>query len=532
MVWLLAATGLRATGGSIETLDGRKLSGDITFAGEGIKIGTNVVALTNLLSADFLADTDDDKTSGGKGTGLLGFYFSGTNFDGASLVRIDEGIDFDWPAGEALPGFLTERFSVVWSGEVEPPSSGEYRFHIATSGTTALDIDGRKVWASTGATAATPRASEPVRMTAGRRHALKLSLAASGATQARLTWSGPGFSERAIPRSRLHPTNAIPPYTSTATGSAGLLGTYYRGAGFSGTGISRVDESVNFTWTDRDPLPGLSRTNLSVRWTGRVRPEHTEEYTFHVTTDERVRLWVDDKLLVQRTEQLWLSESKGSIGLIAGEPVSIRLEMTSQNGDAIARLAWSSASTAKTNIPAGNLSPAWPSPNLLSEERIPAGVLFRNGTFIAAPIERGNDTSVRIAGRLKGITVTTPNIARLYFHSVHRTAEERVPRGQSGVLLARGEFVEGDFRGFDGRRVRMDSVLFGSRNHEVRKEALAVTLRDASTNRAPFQLTLRDRSSIRADSLRIEPGNIVARDTHAGLIRATANEVRTIRRRQ
>ena len=44
----------------------------------------------------------------------------------------------------------------------------------------------------------------------------------------------------------------------------------------------------------------MSADTFSVRWTGQVQPQFGETYTFHVTADDGVRLWVRGQLLIDR----------------------------------------------------------------------------------------------------------------------------------------------------------------------------------------------------------------------------------------
>ena len=523
--------------GSVETLEGHRLPGEITLSAGAVLASTStnpptVVPWTNLLSADFTTTSGDAPGTTGSGNGALGIYSAGTNWDGAPFVRLDETLDLDWAAGDAAPGIPHERFSVVWCGELEPTVTGEYQFNLAADDSASLQLDGKDVLRVSSAREET---SPTLRLEGGHRHLLKLTLVnAAGPAQVRLSWSGPGFSKRPVPRDRLHAKSLLPAHATEAIEGRGLLGTYYSNASFTGSTRTRVDPSINFAWTDRDPMPGFGRTNFSVRWTGQVRAEHSEEYTFHVTADERLRLWVDEKPVIHRTDQFWLSESKGTLPLLVGESYSIRLEVASTAGDAVAKLFWSSASTPRTNVPNSHLSPASPQPDSAggpgAEGRTPPGLLFRNGSFVACNVERATSSSVQASGRLKAMPISTPKVARIVFQSIPKAMESRMPAGRPGLLLAKGDFIDGEFRGFDGQRVRLDSILLGTRTYDARKEVLAVLLRDASTNATSFELRLRDRSVFKADMVSVEGERLMMRDADAGVMKFQASEIARVKR--
>jgi hypothetical protein len=537
-IWLAALD--LASAGSVQTLDGRRWTGDLQLATGGIVVAssnaTETIALTNLLSAEFLTPETEQPGGAGSGNGLLGFYFANTNQSGAPFVRLDESIQFNWPAGDAAPGIPVANFSVIWTGEVEAPVSGEFRFTLAADDFATLQIADQPVASVSNNRDGGEVTSAPLLLEAGKRVPLKLVFAnAAGAARAQLLWTGLGISKRFIPRSRLYAKSQLPDRAGKISGTSGLIGTYYARADFSGASHTRIDPTVNFSWNDRDPLPGFGRTNLAIRWTGQVKVDHSEEYTFYVTADERVRLWIDGQPLVSRADQLWLSESKGSLPLVAGERYDVRLECTSTSGDAVAKLWWSSGSTAKTNIPATHLFPSAPpagySVQSGPDAKSPPGILFRNGTFVACGIERGTETSLRATGWLKTSPVTTLNVARLVFQPLSKGMESRLQSARPGVLLAKGDFVDGDFRGFDGQRVRLNSILFGTRQYDVRKEAVAVVLRDVAASPAQLEIWLRDGSVLKPTSIRSQAGELAVQDAAAGALKIPAGDVATMQRR-
>src|SRR5262249_15376853 len=153
-----------------------------------------------------------------------------------------------------------------------------------------------------------------------------------------------------------------------------------KGTSFGGETFTRVDPVVDFSWSDQDPAPGFSRTNFSVRWSGQLKADYSEEYTLYTMTDESVRVWVEEKLLIDRAGQTWLAESREALPLAAGEKYRLRIETQSTSGAAVAKLLWSSASTPKATIPPTHLSPFWPGGGRGSSsdapDKTPAGVLL------------------------------------------------------------------------------------------------------------------------------------------------------------
>ena len=532
--------GVSLSAGSVKTLDGRTLAGEINLTNGLLAVtATNSetihVSLTNLLAVNFNAAQGPGLGERGHGNGWLGFYFSNTNLDGAPLVRLDESIDFDWGKDEPAAGVPTGAFSVSWCGEIEAPGTGDYAFIIAAEGGAELFLDNQSIVNTRQRPGATEVFGVPVRMEAGSRHSIRLNYVhSSGAARVRLLWSGPDLRKGVVRRERVHPMSHFPAHHASVSGTSGLLGTYYRTRDFKGPSETRVDSVIDFAWVNRDPLPGFARTNLSVRWSGQVKADHTEEYTFHVFSDDRVRLWIDDKLLINRVDQLWLSESKGSLPLVAGEKSNIRMEIQNTAGDAFARLLWNSASVPKTNIPPTHLSPSTPTPSSLlsftSGGKTPPGLLLRNGSFVACVVERATDTSLRASGLLGARPLSTVNIARILCQPLSKTMEARISPGRSGVLLEKGDFVDGDFRGIENGRVTVSSVLFGRRSFDAKKDVLAVVLRDTSTTTAMYEIRLRDQSLIRPNTIAFGQETAVIQDTLLGTLTLPVSDLVSIRR--
>jgi hypothetical protein len=94
-----------------------------------------------------------------------------------------------------------------------------------------------------------------------------------------------------------------------------------------------------------------------VHWSGQVKPEFTEKYTFYTLADDGVRLWVNGKLLVNDWKDHGPTESQGSIDLQAGQKYDIVMEYFENQLGATAKLSWSSASRAKEVIPTERLYP-------------------------------------------------------------------------------------------------------------------------------------------------------------------------------
>ena len=121
--------------------------------------------------------------------------------------------------------------------------------------------------------------------------------------------------------------------------------------------MTRLDPVVDFVWTYGSPAPGIDVDTFSARWVGQIQPLFSETYTFYTESDDGVRLWVNGVPVVANWTDHAMTENSGTIALVAGQRYDIRMEFYENFGAATARLLWSSASTAKSVIPAALLYP-------------------------------------------------------------------------------------------------------------------------------------------------------------------------------
>jgi uncharacterized repeat protein (TIGR03806 family) len=142
---------------------------------------------------------------------------------------------------------------------------------------------------------------------------------------------------------------------------SGLKGEYWTNQNKTFTGsptATRTDAVVDFNWGSGSPASGVGVDTFTVRWTGKVQPAASESYTFFTTTDDGVRLWVNNQLVIDSWVDQGPTERSGTIALTGGTPYDVRMEYFENGGGAEAALRWSSPSIAKAVVPMYRLFPA------------------------------------------------------------------------------------------------------------------------------------------------------------------------------
>jgi phage tail-like protein len=142
--------------------------------------------------------------------GLRGDYYFGVDFAQLRLTRTDAEINFDWktdspdpliPPDQLIPA---DKFSVRWSGQLQPRYSEVYTFSTYTDDGVRLWVDGQLIvnkWLDQSPTEHSGR----IALTAGRWYAITMEYYENrGIATAKLFWSSRSQPKEIVPKSRLY----------------------------------------------------------------------------------------------------------------------------------------------------------------------------------------------------------------------------------------------------------------------------------------------------------------------------------------
>src|ERR1700686_3147289 len=135
----------------------------------------------------------------------------------------------------------------------------------------------------------------------------------------------------------------------------GLAATYFDNGDFTGATVMRRDPSVNFDWGLGSPDPQIAPSDFSARWEGQIWAGYNETYTFYTLSDDGVRLWVNNQLLIANWSYHGPTENSATINLVRGQKYNIKLEYFQGGGGATMKLSWSSPRQGKEVIPESRL---------------------------------------------------------------------------------------------------------------------------------------------------------------------------------
>lgn len=121
----------------------------------------------------------------------------------------------------------------------------------------------------------------------------------------------------------------------------GLLGEYFTNMDMNGRPERTVvDKTINFMWNDKAPFEDFKVDNFSVRWTGYIKPDKSDRYTFDVSSDDGVRFYVDDELVIDDWTDHALITNSYTVNLEANKLYKIKLEYYENSGGAVVKFGW------------------------------------------------------------------------------------------------------------------------------------------------------------------------------------------------
>lgn len=135
----------------------------------------------------------------------------------------------------------------------------------------------------------------------------------------------------------------------------GLTADYFNGMNFETKIASRIDKNVNFNWDINAPMDDVNADNFSVRWTGQVAPRYSGYYTFYVTADNGCKLWVDNKLVIDKWTGNQGIAYSATVKLDVAQKYDLKLEYYDNRGAASCKLEWASAFESREVIPQSQL---------------------------------------------------------------------------------------------------------------------------------------------------------------------------------
>lgn len=121
----------------------------------------------------------------------------------------------------------------------------------------------------------------------------------------------------------------------------GLKAEYFNNSTLSGSPVfSGTDSTINFSWNDQAPAPGMARKCYSVRWTGYVIPQYSGWYILQFQTNNDGMAYVDNEPAINRMGRLDATPLSMRRYFEKGRKYALRLEIFVPGTGGSAILGW------------------------------------------------------------------------------------------------------------------------------------------------------------------------------------------------
>ncbi|MBL0938338.1 MAG: glycoside hydrolase family 3 C-terminal domain-containing protein [Gemmatimonadaceae bacterium] len=144
--------------------------------------------------------------------------------------------------------------------------------------------------------------------------------------------AGPGRLAQAL--------TPVPATALTHNGAPGLEAQYWNNPDMRGAPtLTRVDPAIDFTWTLSSPGAGVPYDWYSARWTGSMTVPAGGARALAIEGADGARIWVDDRLVLDRWEKRSAGVWRAPVTLAAGKH-ALRVEFHERRGNVKFKLSW------------------------------------------------------------------------------------------------------------------------------------------------------------------------------------------------
>ena len=306
-----------------------------------------------------------------------GEYFNNVSLMGDPvLIRNDRAIDFDWGHNKPADGLPVDHFSVRWTASLYF-EGGTYLFKTYTDDGVRLWLDGQLLidqWRNQPATLN----EREVEVSTGY-HSLRMEYYENiGIAIAMLWWD------------RLTISTTTMRWRAEYFNNPWLVGAPV---------LIREENDIRYNWGTSAPAPGIVADGFSVRWTGTVGFDYSDTYTFTVTVNDGVRVWIDGGLLIDA----WRDQSTTTVSVaryITKGPHPVVVEYYDGSGDACITFTWQRGATG-TPTPGPT---AQPTTQPTTQPTVPAGEIIvddkSSGFQKGGPTESWYEKSIGYNGHI------------------------------------------------------------------------------------------------------------------------------------
>jgi len=120
----------------------------------------------------------------------------------------------------------------------------------------------------------------------------------------------------------------------------GLKAEYYDGTNFERLETVRYVPNIDLSWNATPPVPGINPHECSIRWTGNLMTSKSGTYSFSAQVDDGIRVWIDNKMIINQWELNDMGVFEGKIHLESNQKYKLKVEYFNALLEGEVRLLW------------------------------------------------------------------------------------------------------------------------------------------------------------------------------------------------
>jgi hypothetical protein len=153
-------------------------------------------------------------------------------------------------------------------------------------------------------------------------------------------------------------------FTTSGGPNDGVKAEYFSNPDLDGQPVVvRTESKIDFSWEDGDvegensPAVGIPTSEYSARWSAELHVAFSGVYRFVINVNNSGRLWLDDRLIIERwpNSGAYPEYTSKGVELVAGRSYSVVMEWNKYNAGALAKLEWIDSFGDRWIIPPGHL---------------------------------------------------------------------------------------------------------------------------------------------------------------------------------
>ena len=250
----------------------------------------------------------------------------------------------------------------------------------------------------------------------------------------------------------------------------------------------------------------LELASDALAFTGKLHAPKAGEYTFHLGADAQTQLEIG-KLILKNANPG--APAAGKVQLAAGTH-TFRLTYVQMAGQAngeqgVLNLHWEGPGLARqalSQVPSPQVNTWHPDNRVIPS----AGVLMRDGSYYARPLEKLDFRAVHV----KGAQLPRLEVSTLLMRALSLGQAQKLNTTKRGVLLMDGVYTSGKVMKIDAEKIYVSSIIFGIKEYHRDTDAAAVVFKTLDEDAAPRTLfRLHDGSMLFAEKFSVADGQLV-----------------------